>query len=539
NDKEREMELRQVHVREATPVLQTGSPCIRRYRGRVGEFKEDSNKDESQAKKESGDWMPSEQRSKEGGNLPPNGMYLSHNPPPFIPNSLQPPPNRLMPTYVNPYSQPNASMTYSQPPSYPFHAQSSNLSFRGVSACHPYEGYTQQAPMSNYGPSHNGHMYPLNVSPTSYPFYAQPINPLPNAPMCSTYGPVVLFVDFIGCVNPFVRWIKDYPLSDGLKMPYHVGSYDGKGDPEKYLHLFEGSIVSYEDLKAKFQSHFSQQKKFPKTYLVIMGLHEEQCISGFVHRLKTRILVEFLSTDLPTTYKGLMEKTYTWIEAKEVATNEAPNDHKEGFDKFSKGFSWDNNKGRKKSWDMFSSYKGSNHGLLGNLTKSPREILATDTAAKAIEHPLRMELRHQVKKAVKSGQLAQLVKGIKKGKIIGLHEEQCISGFVHRLKTRILVEFLSTDLPTTYKGLMEKTYTWIEAKEVATNEAPNDHKEGFDKFSKGFSWDNNKGRKKSWDMFSSYKGSNHGLLGNLTKSPREILATDTAAKAIEHPLRMV
>ncbi|GKB92792.1 hypothetical protein Tco_0965064 [Tanacetum coccineum] len=50
-------------------------------------------------------------------------------------------------------------------------------------------------------------------------------------------------------------------------------------------------------------------------------MHEEQRISGFVHGLKTKSLLEFLSTYLPTTYKGLMEKTYTWIEAKEVATN--------------------------------------------------------------------------------------------------------------------------------------------------------------------------------------------------------------------------
>nr|GEV78608.1 hypothetical protein [Tanacetum cinerariifolium] len=59
---------------------------------------------------------------------------------------------------------------------------------------------------------------------------------------------------------------------------------------------------------------------------------KEQRISSFVHGLKIRILVEFLSTDLPTTYKGLTEKTYTWIEAKEVATNGAPSNHKEGFD---------------------------------------------------------------------------------------------------------------------------------------------------------------------------------------------------------------
>ncbi|GJY31938.1 putative reverse transcriptase domain-containing protein [Tanacetum coccineum] len=55
--------------------------------------------------------------------------------------------------------------------------------------------------------------------------------------------------------------------------------------------------------------------------LQILGLLEEQRISGFVHGLKTRSLVEFLSTDLPTTYKGLMEKTYTWIKAKCLAVN--------------------------------------------------------------------------------------------------------------------------------------------------------------------------------------------------------------------------
>ncbi|GJX05061.1 reverse transcriptase domain-containing protein [Tanacetum coccineum] len=242
-----------------------------------------------------------------------------------------------------------------------------------------------------------------------------------------------LFADSTGCVTPFVHWIKDYPLLDGLKMPYHVGSYDGKGDPNNYLYLFEGaicmpkwamhvachmftytlkdsariwwngqkagSILNYEDLKEKFRSHFSQQKKFTKTHLAvhkikqregestrafvtrytddtlqILGLHEEHRISRFVYGLKTRSLMEFLSTDLPTTYKGIMDKTYTWIEAREVATNGTPND--QVFGKFKKKNSWDNNKG-KKNISGFSPYRGANHGLLSNLSKSPREILAT------------------------------------------------------------------------------------------------------------------------------------------------------------------
>nr|GEY23622.1 hypothetical protein [Tanacetum cinerariifolium] len=108
-----------------------------------------------------------------------------------------------------------------------------------------------------------------------------------------------------------------------------------------------------------------------------------------------------------------------------------------------KGFSCDNHKGRKKNKDRFSPYKGSNHGLLANLSKSLREILAMEEVAKAFEQPPYMvwskrsrdmskyyhfhkdhgyetnqsrELRHQIKDVVKSGKLAYLVKEIKKGK---------------------------------------------------------------------------------------------------------------------------
>ncbi|GJW88387.1 hypothetical protein Tco_0163727 [Tanacetum coccineum] len=112
------------------------------------------------------------------------------------------------------------------------------------------------------------------------------------------------------------------------------------------------------------------------------------------------------------------------------------------------------------------------------------------------------------------------------------------SDFVHGLKTRSLMKFLSTDFPTTYKGLMEKTYTWIEEKEVTTNRALNDHQKGFDRFNKGSPW-YNKGKKKNRDRFSPYRGSNHGLLSNLSKTPREILATEKVVKTFEQPPCMV
>ncbi|GKB95739.1 hypothetical protein Tco_0981876, partial [Tanacetum coccineum] len=63
--------------------------------------------------------------------------------------------------------------------------------------------------------------------------------PLQSSPT-SAYGG--LFPNPLGSVTPFIRWIEDYPIPDGLKMPSHIGSYDGKGDPDNFLHLFEGAI---------------------------------------------------------------------------------------------------------------------------------------------------------------------------------------------------------------------------------------------------------------------------------------------------------
>nr|GEW47232.1 transposon Ty3-G Gag-Pol polyprotein [Tanacetum cinerariifolium] len=115
---------------------------------------------------------------------------------------------------------------------------------------------------------------------------------------------------------------------------------------------------------------------------------EIEAMEGFVHGMRTRILVEHLSTDLPSTYKGLMEKTYTWVEAREVATNGASNDQRDSFER-SKKSSWDNNIGQRNK-DRFFPYRGPNHGLLPSLSKSPKEILATEKAARRFEPPLKM-----------------------------------------------------------------------------------------------------------------------------------------------------
>ncbi|GJU10416.1 hypothetical protein Tco_1132812 [Tanacetum coccineum] len=159
-----------------------------------------------------------------------------------------------------------------------------------------------------------------------------------NSNMPSQNGAVL---NPVGLVTPFVHWIEDYPLPDGLKMPSYIYSYDGKGDPDNFLHLFEGairmqkcSILDYEDLKAKFRSHFSQQKKFKKTHLA-------------VHNIKQR---EGESTQASIT-------------------------------RYTDG---------QKNKDRFSPYRGPNHALLPSLSKSPKEILATKKAVRSFEPPPKM-----------------------------------------------------------------------------------------------------------------------------------------------------
>ncbi|GJV30816.1 hypothetical protein Tco_1391216 [Tanacetum coccineum] len=98
-----------------------------------------------------------------------------------------------------------------------------------------------------------------------------------------------------GSLLPLTKWIEEFQFLDGLKVLPHVGYYDGKGDPDNFIHIFKGAmrmekwamsvtchmfvyilkdvarvwwnnfpkgiVVNYEDLKKRFRTHFKQQKK--------------------------------------------------------------------------------------------------------------------------------------------------------------------------------------------------------------------------------------------------------------------------------------
>nr|GEU37856.1 hypothetical protein [Tanacetum cinerariifolium] len=211
----------------------------------------------------------------------------------------------------------------------------------------------------------------------------------------------------------------------------------------------EGSILNYEDLKAKFRSHFSQQKRFTKTYLAVHSIkqREGESVRAFATSTsgsKRQAQRTTIHSDrdfvylVPLASKGYI-RTYTWIEAREVATNGALNDQRDNFERSRKSF-WDSDRGQR-SRDRLSPYRGPNHGFLSSLSKSPREILPTEKVARSFEQPPRMlgsrrsrdmskfcyfhedhgddtndcrQLRSQIVEDVRSGQLSYLVKGIKK-----------------------------------------------------------------------------------------------------------------------------
>ncbi|GJS12513.1 hypothetical protein Tco_0406985 [Tanacetum coccineum] len=268
-DEEREMEPRPTRAREATLILQVASLRIQRQKERAVEFEDAPNKEGGRVERNDEGGRPLGQRTKDNEpqqmNLPPllaahlersengqplqssltfvhgdrhpwtniGGNHLSCNAQPFILNNIQLS-NGPMPVYVNPYSQPNMGTTYGQPMSHPSQTRGGRSSFEGPPIYYSHGGYALQAPTGSSIPVSHGLIHPSGVFPNSYPFHAQSMYPSPNAPIYPNHAPSGLFADYTGRVTLFVCWIKDYPLPDGLKMPSHVRSYDGKGHPNNF-----------------------------------------------------------------------------------------------------------------------------------------------------------------------------------------------------------------------------------------------------------------------------------------------------------------
>ncbi|GJW35316.1 hypothetical protein Tco_0058236 [Tanacetum coccineum] len=75
--------------------------------------------------------------------------------------------------------------------------------------------------------------------------------------------------------SPLTKWIEEFELPDGLRVPPHVGYYDGKGDPNDFIHAFEGAtkMDKWNSQKAtmdswtKYTPGYKQKKRLPKADL--------------------------------------------------------------------------------------------------------------------------------------------------------------------------------------------------------------------------------------------------------------------------------
>ncbi|GJW39187.1 reverse transcriptase domain-containing protein, partial [Tanacetum coccineum] len=269
--------------------------------------------------------------------------------------------------------------------------------------------------------------------------------------------------------NPFTSWIQHFDFPRTM-MPSHVKTYDGSGDPEDHIKLFQfaakterwamptwchmfnstlignarvwfdklpkESINSYEDLRAAFRENYHQQIKHIKDPVEIHHIKQRdgESTEDFMKRYKEEVLnVEGAPKCMKIS--GFMHGiTHPELIKREVAAfshgrKKAPTPWKqpEGGNKpsFKKGFK---NKHR-------SDRKPNRFSLL---TKTPKEIFALEKGKFKAPPPMVtpaekrdpnkycefhadtghstdecMQLRKQIDEMIKTGKLSQFIKELK------------------------------------------------------------------------------------------------------------------------------
>nr|GEY01326.1 reverse transcriptase domain-containing protein [Tanacetum cinerariifolium] len=143
--------------------------------------------------------------------------------------------------------------------------------------------------------------------------------------------------------NPFTPRIRNFESSRKTRMPNNVKTYDGTGDPEDHVKVFQAatqvemwamptrchmfnstligatrvwfdelppeSIDGYKDLRAAFLTYFIQQKKYVKD----PGAPECMQISGFMHGVNNLELTKRLNEHVPKTMEEMMITTTAFI----------------------------------------------------------------------------------------------------------------------------------------------------------------------------------------------------------------------------------
>nr|GEV93467.1 hypothetical protein [Tanacetum cinerariifolium] len=158
--------------------------------------------------------------------------------------------------------------------------------------------------------------------------------------------------------DPFTPRIRNFGSSRKTRMPNNVKTYDGTGDPEDHVKIFQAaaqvwfdelppeSIDSYKDLKAAFLAYFMQQMKYVKDPVEIHniklkdgetiedfmerfkvetgrmnGALECMRISGFVHGVNNSKLTKRLNEHVSKTMEEMMITTTAFIRGEAAAAS--------------------------------------------------------------------------------------------------------------------------------------------------------------------------------------------------------------------------
>ncbi|KAD3642299.1 hypothetical protein E3N88_31523 [Mikania micrantha] len=285
--------------------------------------------------------------------------------------------------------------------------------------------------------------------------------------------------------------IANFPFPPKTKMPANVKTYDGLGDPDDHLELFTGAaMVERWSLPLwchiKFLANFMQQKRYTRDpvelhnikqkdeedlrafmerykteSLSIGGATEQMRVSGYIHGVRPRQLIEDLNRKIPKTMEEAMERTEAFVRGKEAAQALDMGKRPKGQvwkkspprqqNKYPRYTSLAEKRPSHRSHDTYRPYGRSGSGYEEDrsrnvqftaLTKSPKEILATEEARFNFRPPKPMpknterqsnkfcdfhgdvghhtndcfQLKKRIEAAVKSGELAHLVKDIKEKK---------------------------------------------------------------------------------------------------------------------------
>ncbi|GJS58748.1 hypothetical protein Tco_0653532 [Tanacetum coccineum] len=153
--------------------------------------------------------------------------------------------------------------------------------------------------------------------------------------------------------DPFTARIQNFEVPKKTRMPTNVKTYDGTGDPEDHLKIFQAtlppeSIDNYEMLQKAFLGNYSQQKKYIKDPVEIhyikqregesteafmerfkaesmhvSGAPECMRISGFMQGITNPDLIKKLNDNIPKSVDKMMNVTTAFLRGEVAAANQS------------------------------------------------------------------------------------------------------------------------------------------------------------------------------------------------------------------------